>query len=208
MGGGTGRWRSGAAGRHESAGDGRPAGGACSWPACSRAAGGLQSAHRAVLADALAALNGLLVGRQHHRLAVECFQLDVLAQLVVEEAAGAVLGLGAAPVLAGPRLAVGVDFAYLACGREEQKAWTLSLAHLASCRVWAAQQVGGHSSQQLGAHHASVSLTPAAGQAAAVDASAVDVRLVIVPDVVGARGAERAQVAKALACKQRGGSIT
>ena len=57
-------------------------------------------AHRAVLADALAALDGLLVVTQCRRLAVKRAQLDVGAELVVEESAGAVLGLGAAPVLA------------------------------------------------------------------------------------------------------------
>jgi hypothetical protein len=70
-------------------------------------------AHRAVLADALTALDGLLVVVRD--LAVKRLQLDVHAQVVVEEAAGAVLGLGTAPGLARVRLAVGVDLAGFAC---------------------------------------------------------------------------------------------
>ena len=71
--------------------------------------------HRAVLADALAALDGLLV-TQEHLLVVERAQLEVHAKVVVEEAAGAVLGLGAASVLARTRLAVVVQLAELVCG--------------------------------------------------------------------------------------------
>ena len=74
------------------------------------------SAHRAVLADALAALDGLLVLMQVRDLALKGLQLYVHAQGVVQEAAGAVLGLGAAPVLARARLAVGVERAGLAYG--------------------------------------------------------------------------------------------
>ena len=63
-------------------------------------------AHRAVLADALATSGGILVEQVGAKFAL----------LVAHAPAVAVLGLGAAPVFARTRLAVGVDPAGFACG--------------------------------------------------------------------------------------------
>ena len=153
--------------------------------------------HRAVLADTLAALDRLLVGAQRRLLAVKRAQLDVHAQGVIEEAAGAILGLAAAPIHALSRLAVGVELTELVCGSRARR----GLSEQRGSNAWHARACVDGSVSCRG-HCCARALTPAAGQAAAVDASAVDVRLVGVPDVVvagGPKGAHSAQALVALA---------
>jgi microcompartment protein CcmK/EutM len=111
-------------------------------------------------------------------------QLDTYAQGVVEKAAGAVFGLGAVTIGTCARQAVGASLAGLA--------FDLSLG--------AGRGLSRHLSQGGQARHPrhDRELTPAAGQAAAVDASAIDVGLVGILDTVVARRAKSADAANAL----------
>ena len=68
------------------------------------------------MADTLAALDGLLLVVQGRLKAIVPAQLDVHSQGIVQEAAGAELGLAAAPVSTQARLAVTVHLADLVCG--------------------------------------------------------------------------------------------
>ena len=156
-------------------------------------------AHRAVPADALAALDGLLVGTQGRHLAVKRAQLDVHAQVVVEVAGGAELGLAAAPVLARARLAVGVERAGLACaaGRGRERTWQAAGTKPPGRRERVQPGQAVRSAGCRG-HCCCCTLTPAARQAAGVDAAAVDVRLAGVLDTVVAGGAEGTHIALAL----------
>ena len=151
--------------------------------------------HRAVLADALAALDGLLVLAQRRLVAVERAQLDVGAKLVVEEATGAVLGLTAAPVLARGRLAVGVQLAELVWGGMEGEegsvgCWGATTRQMQRGQAVCAVDCRGRCSCRA--------LTPAAPQAAVVVATAVDVRLTGVLDAVVAGGPKGAHIGLAL----------